>query len=169
MELGLPGRRPGMEQQRALWGLFMHTAVPYGSVWMADDGGAAALWIPPGAAELSHEDEARVEPLLRELVGSRADDLLELLARFDAHHPRHERHHYLSLLGTHPEHRGRGMGMALLSENLAAVDAEGVPAYLESTNPGNLGRYRSVGFEEAGQFTLPADGPTVTTMWREPR
>jgi hypothetical protein len=40
---------------------------------MTEDGGAAALWIPPGEPELTHEDEARVEPLLRELIGSHAD------------------------------------------------------------------------------------------------
>jgi hypothetical protein len=61
------------DHHRALWGLFMHSAVPYGSVWMTEDGGAAALWIPPGEPELTHEDEARVEPLLRELIGSHAD------------------------------------------------------------------------------------------------
>ena len=31
------------------WGLYMHSAVPYGCVWMTEDGGAASLWIPPNA------------------------------------------------------------------------------------------------------------------------
>jgi hypothetical protein len=42
---------------------------------MTEDGGAAALWIPPGAPELSDDDEARVEPLLRKLIGSHADEV----------------------------------------------------------------------------------------------
>ena len=54
-----------MDHQRAWWGLFMHTAVPYGWVWMTEDGGAASSWIPPGKPELSAEDESQVEPLLR--------------------------------------------------------------------------------------------------------
>ena len=58
--------------------------------------------------------------------------------------------------------------MALLADNLARVDAEGVPAYLESTNPANLDRYRSVGFVDRKTFALPDGGPVVTTMWREP-
>ena len=49
-----------------------------------EDGGAASVWIPPGEPELSDEDEAKVEPLLRELVGSHADGVLELLERFEA-------------------------------------------------------------------------------------
>ena len=59
--------------------------------------------------------------------------------------------------------------MALLADNLARVDADGMPAYLESTNPVNLARYRSVGFVDADRFALPDGGPVVTTMWREPR
>src|SRR5690349_13367770 len=95
-----------MDHHRVWWGLFVHSALPYGWVWMTDDDAAAAVWIPPGEPELSDEDEARVEPLLRELVGSHADDVLTLLDSFDTNHPRPEPHYFLSLLGTHPDHRG---------------------------------------------------------------
>lgn len=158
-----------MEHHRAWWGLFMHSAVPYGSVWMTDDGGAAALWIPPNEPELTHEDEARVGAMLRELVGSHADDVLELLDRFDVHHPRQEPHYYLSLLGTHPDHRGQGKGMGLLAANLAAIDEQGLPAYLESSNRGNDHRYERLGFVQVDEFAAPAGGPTVACMWRHPR
>jgi hypothetical protein len=60
--------------------------------------------------------------------------VLTLLERFETHHPHDRPHHYLSLLGTHPEHRGQGKGMALLAENLAQLDELGMPAYLESSN-----------------------------------
>jgi hypothetical protein len=63
------------EHHRLWWGLYMHSAVPYGWVWMTDDGGAASLWIPPEKPELSEEDEARMEPLLRQLLGSHAPSL----------------------------------------------------------------------------------------------
>lgn len=158
-----------MDQHRLLWGLFMHSALPHGWVWMTDDGGAAALWIPPGARELSDEDEARLEPLLRELIGPHADDVLTLLDTFDANHPRHEQHYYLSLLGTHPDHRGEGKGIGLLAANLAYVDAEGLPAYLESSNRANDHRYKRLGFEQVGEFAAPAGGPTVACMWRDAR
>jgi hypothetical protein len=58
--------------------------------------------------------------------------------------------------------------MALLADNLARIDAEGAPAYLESTNPANLDRYRSAGFVDRDEFALGDAGPVVTTMWREP-
>ena len=77
-------------------------------------------------------------------------------------------HFYLSLLGTHDDSRGRGIGMGLLAENLRRIDSLGMPAYLESTNPVNDARYEKQGFERTGSFTVPT-GVVVATMWREPR
>ncbi len=162
-----PGQR--MDQHRVLWGLLLQSAIPYGSVWMTNDGGAAALWIPPGESELTEADEARLEPLVRDLAGSHADDVLGLFERFEANHPRHEPHYYLSLLGTHPDHRGQGKGMGLLAENLARIDELGLPTYLESSNRANDRRYARVGFTEIGEFSVPGNGPIVGCMWREPR
>ena len=49
-------------------------------------------------------------------------------------HPDAPPHYYLSLLGQ--RHRrpvaAQGLGMALLADNLAQIDAEGMPAYLEA-------------------------------------
>jgi len=162
-----PGRRHA--QLTALWTLLLEGGVGYRWVWTTPDAEAATLWIPPGRPELSEAHEARLGPMLRGAAGSGAELVREVHQCFEAAHPHHVDHYYLSLLGTHPDHRGHGTGMALLADNLAVVDAEGEPAYLESTNPANLDRYRSVGFAVAGQFTLPHGGPTVTTMWREPR
>lgn len=164
-----PDAQKRMEQHRLWWSLFMHSALPYGRVWMTDDGGAASLWIPPNRPELSDEDAARMEPMLREFVGAHADEVLVLLDRFDANHPRGVAHYYLSLLGTNPDHRGNGKGMGLLAANLAQIDAEGFPAYLESSNRGNDHRYERLGFVQVGEFAAPAGGPTVACMWRDPR
>jgi GNAT superfamily N-acetyltransferase len=164
-----PASEERIEQHRIWWGLFMHSALPHGCVWITDDGGAASLWIPPGQPELSEEDEARVEPLLHELVGGHADVVLTLLDSFDSNHPRHTPHYYLSLLGTHPDHRGHGKGMGLLAANLADIDELGMPAYLESSNRANDHRYERLGFVQVGDFAAPAGGPTVACMWRDPR
>jgi GNAT superfamily N-acetyltransferase len=152
---------------RALWGLFMHSALPYGWVWMTEDGGAAALWIPPGEPELSGEDEELVEPLMRRNIGEHADDVLVLLERFATNHPADVPHFYLSLLGTHPDHRGQGKGMGLLAANLAEIDALGMPAYLESSNRANDHRYKRLGFAQVGEFAAPGGEPTVGCMWRD--
>jgi GNAT superfamily N-acetyltransferase len=164
-----PDARQRLEQLRALWGLYVRGAMPHGWVWMTDDGGAASLWIPPGKPELLDEDEARLEPLLRTLIGPHADQVLALIDRFEANHPLHTPHYYLSLLGTHPEQRGQGKGMGLLAANLARLDELGMPAYLESSNRANDRRYERLGFVLVGEFAAPGGQPTVGCMWRDPR
>jgi GNAT superfamily N-acetyltransferase len=149
------------------WRFLISSALRYPNVWISGDFDAAAVWIPPGGVELTEEQEAELEPLLHELVGPRAADILELLERFDASHPHGAPHYYLSLLGTDPAQRGRGLGMALLRHNLELIDAEGMGAYLESSNPANDDRYRRLGFEAHGSFTTPDDRHGVTTMWRD--
>ena len=161
-----PERR--LEQHRAVWGFALESALDYGWVRIAD-AGAAALWIPPGKPELRPEDEPRFESMVVDLLGDGAPRVLDAFARFDRAHPSDRPHYYLSLLATHPDRRGRRLGMGLLAENLERIDAEGAAAYLESTNPDNHRRYEALGFTRWGEFGLPEDGPPVAQMWRDPR
>jgi len=149
------------------WRYCIASALRYSGVWISGDYAAASVWIPPNGVELTEEEEEGVEPLLRDLIGPRCDDVMALLDRFEASHPNGEPHYYLSLLGTHPDHRGRGMGMALLANNLRRTDAEGTPTYLESSNPANNSRYERLGFRQIGEFTTPDGTRRVATMWRE--
>ena len=154
---------------RAVWSLLLAGAVDYGWVSMVPGAEAATLWIPAGRPELTDAESARIGPLFRELLGPEAGRADALMERFATARPTEPEHYYLSLFGTRPDRRGHGIGMALLAADLARIDAEGTPAYLESTTPANLDRYRSVGFVDHGEIILPNGGPTVTTMWREAR
>lgn len=164
-----PDAERRLDHHRAWWDLYVRRAAPEGWAWMTEDGGAAALWIPPGEPELTPEDEARVEPLLRRLVGPHADAVEHLIERFEANHPKSEPHYYLSLLGTHPEHRGMGKGMGLLAATLQEIDEQGMPAYLESSNRANDHRYERLGFVLIGEFAVPSGESTVGCMWRPVR
>lgn len=155
-----------VRQLTGLWRFFVDATIPTGWVWITQGGEAASLWVPPGIPELPPEYEERLHPLLNELFGAAHGDVVyDSFQRFDAARPHDSPHYYLSLLATHPKHRGHGHGTALLTENLRKVDGEGSAAYLESTNPVNDRRYERVGFVHLGAFTLPG-GPRVTTMWR---
>ena len=155
-------------QHEAWFRLLIASALAHQWVWTTPAYEAVSVWVPPGCPELSESDEAQLGPMLEESLGTRAELVMEVFDRFEAAHPRGQDHFYLSLLGTHSDHRGSGIGMGLLADNLVRLDAAHMPAYLESTNPANLRRYESVGFAVWGTFDLPAGGPTVTTMWREP-
>jgi GNAT superfamily N-acetyltransferase len=162
-----PERRAG--QQATVFGLYVESALPNGSVWMSDErASAVAVFTPPGGRELSEQAEARLEPFIRETLGALAPDRLETVERFAAALPEGPSFYYLSFLGTHPRSRGRGIGMGLLAELGALADREGRPIYLESTNPDNTPRYERLGFRGQTEFTTPDDSHLVTTMWREP-
>lgn len=162
-----PSRRA--EHYRVWWDMFVEAAIACRSALVVDPAAAAAaIWVPPGGKDLTDEDEARVEPLLRELLGDeQAERVLVLNEGFEAHHPDGS-FHYLSLLGTHPDHRGRGIGMGLLADRLSQLDALGEPSLLESTNPDNHERYRRLGYEQFDEWHAPDGGPPVAVMWRDP-
>lgn len=145
----------------ALWRFLLQSALRYPWVRMFDGASAVALWIPPGGSELTDDEAAQLEARFDERV-------LELFARFDRAHPDGPPHYYLSLLGTRPDQRGKGLGMALLAECLELFDADGVPSYLESSNPVNDARYERVGYRKVGSFSTPDGAHTLATMWREP-
>lgn len=160
---------PGAEKLDVWWRFLVRSALGHRGVWIAGDYEAVSVWIPPGADELSEAEEAQVEPLLKDLLGARAPQVVQLLDRFAESRRTDTPHYYLSLLGTDPALRGRGIGMRLLAENLARIDEERMPAYLESSNPANVERYERLGFSPIGSFSTPDDRHTVATMWREAR
>ncbi|MGW1991557.1 GNAT family N-acetyltransferase [Embleya sp. NPDC001921] len=163
-----PDRDRRAVQAAALWRLFATSALRYPWALVTEHVEAAALWIPPGGTELSADEE---EGLERYLVDSgdrtTADRVLRIFELLGAAQP-DEPHFYLSLLATHDDHRGRGLGMGLLAESLNRVDALGTPAYLESCNPANNARYGRAGFVPLDTVTLDT-GHIVTTMWRPAR
>lgn len=159
-------KRPA--QYEAFFGLFVESALANGWVWTTGQATAAAVWTPPGKNELSAEAEARLEPFLTAELGAHAEAVLQVMEHFETACPKGRDFYYLSLLGTHPDHRGQGLGMGLLEANLAQIDAQSMPAYLESSNPANDTRYERLGFRPRTKFSTPEGRHAVTTMWREP-
>jgi ribosomal protein S18 acetylase RimI-like enzyme len=135
-----------------------------GTAYLAPGGGGAALWLGPG-----------IEPNEDELVGliwsSTSDqvqrDLFPMLKQMEAFHPS-EPHWYLSMIGVEPSRQGSGVGSALLQHTLATCDIDGLPAYLESTNPRNIPLYERFGFEQIGVIRS-GDAPPLFPMIRRPR
>jgi ribosomal protein S18 acetylase RimI-like enzyme len=148
-----------------------HHMVPLGATEIAEANGRAggvAMWAPPGEWRPGTWTTLRLLPgflaaLGRNIaVGRQVDDLL------DASHPE-EPHWYLSTLGTSADARGAGYGKSLLTSRLDRVDAEHAPAYLESSKEANIPYYQRFGFEVTGEIVVPNGGPTLWSMWRQPR
>jgi GNAT superfamily N-acetyltransferase len=156
------------EQSAVMWRVYAAAALRYRWTFVTPGVEAAAVWIPPGEEELTAEEARRLGELIEETAGPEAAaSAREIEARFAAAHPAGTFYH-LTILATHASHRGKGLGMSLLAQTLTRIDALGVAAYLESTNPANNERYRNAGFEPRAEITMPS-GCIVTTMWRPAR
>lgn len=129
-------------------GLF-DARVGHGTVWVADGGAAVAMWDGPGAPSSSHT------PTGRFAVYEHA------VAAVMPKYPRW----YLGVLACHPEHRGRRLARAAMAPGLRRAADDGLPALLETSNPGNVEVYRSVGFEVLEHLVVDG-GPPVWIMRR---
>jgi GNAT superfamily N-acetyltransferase len=100
-------------------------------------------------------------------IGADTPRALSLLTQVEKLHPE-EPHWYLGVLGTAPEHQGKGVGSALMAPVLAKCDAEGIPAYLESSKESNIPFYERHAFKVTREINVK-NGPTVWPMWRDPQ
>ncbi|MDG6101622.1 GNAT family N-acetyltransferase [Dactylosporangium aurantiacum] len=130
-------------EAEAIAGGLFDARVGHGTVWVADGGAAVAMWDGPDAPPSSHE------PTGRFAVYERA------VAAVMPTHPRW----YLGVLACHPAHRGRRLARAAMVPALERAAADGLPALLETSNPGNVEVYRRVGFDVIEHLTVGDELP----------
>jgi ribosomal protein S18 acetylase RimI-like enzyme len=131
-----------------------------GSVNVTEGFEAAAMWLPPGVGP----DPAQLAALNMPDAPEGDTTAAELRAEMDRHHPDFP-HWYLWAIGVDPARQGRGVGGALMAHMLQRVDAEGMPAYLESSDPKNVPFYERYGFEAVAVIQV-RDVPPLTPMIR---
>jgi GNAT superfamily N-acetyltransferase len=144
-----------------------YASVPRGESYTDESLSCAAFWVPPGPFDLDPESAAAMAPIL-DLLGDADARFRAAEDTMRANRPS-ELHFYLQGLGTDPPRQGEGLASAAMQPVLDRCDAEGIPAYLESTKERNVGFYERHGFEVVGCTPIPLDGPMLWLMWRLPR
>ena len=143
---------------------FGGNAFERGTAYIANGFVGAALWLPPGVGS----DEESLTRLFDENVGDDIKEHMpEIFEQMEKFHPT-EPHWYLPMIGVDPAHQGAGVGSALLTEGLKAVDRDGIIAYLESSNPKNVSLYERHGFEVIGEIQS-GSSPVLQPMLRRAR
>lgn len=150
---------------------FPHFAKAFGGAGFATGGAhivgdhaGTALWLPPGV----EPDGAALGELMRTTASPQSMiDGMQVMRQMESHHPS-EPHWYLPLIGIDPKHQGKGLGGTLLAHVTEICDRDGVPAYLESSNPRNITLYERHGFEITGQIQH-GSSPIIVPMLRQPR
>ena len=124
----------------------------------------AALWLAPGVGP---DDQAMAKLMVETISPTMAEDGGKLMEQMGAFHPK-EPHWYLPIIGIDPAHQGKGLGGRLLAHQLAICDRDGALAYLESSNPRNIGLYERHGFEALGRIQA-GSSPSMVPMLRKPK
>ncbi|NND02032.1 MAG: GNAT family N-acetyltransferase [Acidimicrobiia bacterium] len=137
-------------------------------VEMTEDGNAVALWHDVDDWRTPPVELVRSLPSTVRAFGMSLPRALRVLLTAEKVHPP-EPHRHLAYIGTHDDHKGKGLGTALLADMTERCDQNGLAAYLESTNPVNDAWYARFGFESRGPVPLPSGAPVLTAMWRDPR
>jgi GNAT superfamily N-acetyltransferase len=139
----------------------------FGGCYTTDDHMGSAIWGPAGKPLLTGLAGITTMVAVIPFVAAHLLNTLRLLSLIESMHP-HEPHWYLATLGTDPDMQGKGVGSALMRPVLNNCDAQGLPAYLESSKERNVPFYARHGFEVVKEVTLPGGGPKIWTMWRPP-
>ena len=135
-----------------------------GTAYTIGDGAGAALWLPPG---VHSNEQALVALFERTVAGPDQETMFAVFEQMTSFHPAAP-HWYLPLIGVKPSHQGQGYGAALLKHTLRACDRDGLPAYLESSNPRNISLYQQHGFEVVATIQ-DGTAPRISPMVRRPR
>ena len=166
--------RPGPKRAAGLNAFFSRLlrkrAIPAGDVWMSGDGAACAVWLPPGvaASPVGAVEQLKALPLFVKLCGfGRLKRGAAISDALEKAHPR-EHHFYLFFIAVDPAFQGRGLGASILEATLKRVDAAGMPAYLENSNPRNARLYERAGFAARPRIS-PEGAPPLIPMWRGAR
>jgi GNAT superfamily N-acetyltransferase len=133
----------------------------------ADERGAA-VWKAPNRWKMPTGAMVRALPAMLRGFGTNATKMIGAFNAIEKVHPKEE-NYYLEALGTRQDMQSKGVGSAVIGHMLERCDAEGMPAYLESSNVRNVPFYARHGFEVTGEIVVGKGAPTVTAMWRNPR
>ncbi|MEV6819405.1 GNAT family N-acetyltransferase [Nocardiopsis dassonvillei] len=122
-----------------------------------------AAWEGPRRPGLGDRwQRLRALPLQVRAIGVRhLGATLSTLSHFEAARPR-ARHWYLADIAVDDRARGLGIGSALLTHRLAAIDRQGLPAHLEATTPESRRLYERFGFQETGRLDIPSRPAAMT-------
>lgn len=145
--------------------------LPHGEVFVSEEDGAisgCAMWAAPGGWRFSPRDEMRASRYAVPRMGLRLPFASIAMRQMERKHPDRP-HWYLSTLGVRPAEQGKGLGSKLMFEILARCDADGMPAYLESSSEGSRALYERHGFQTVDTLELPRKGPHLWLMWRPPK
>lgn len=103
--------------------------------------------------KLSTTDMLRVLPAMLRTFKTGTPRMVGAFSAVEKVHPETE-HYFLEAIGTRADRQSKGVGTAVITPMLERCDTEGMPAYLESSNPQNVPFYLRHGFEVTSEIEV---------------
>jgi GNAT superfamily N-acetyltransferase len=161
------GSRASVERITGFFRAFDDRLSSLGWLWEAGDGVGVAGWIPPGSDAEMMEIDRDLRPEIAVHTdddGKRYESMWEWIAGSFPDEP----FWYLDHIGVDAGNRGTGVGTALIQHGLAFAARDGVPAFLETGRPENVGYYERRGFRTTSDANAPGGGPHIWFMRHDP-
>lgn len=146
LRLAFPDDDDYAEHAPTFFGALFDQRVERTTVWLANGGAAVALWDAPGVP-VDADPTEDLPKQAKAIIDAYEESVHEVMPTVP--------HWYLGVLATDPTARGRGLARAVIQRGLSHAASAGVPAVLETTNPGNLEIYRKLGWRVLAEATDP--------------
>ncbi|MET8199085.1 GNAT family N-acetyltransferase [Micromonospora taraxaci] len=134
----------------AFFGNLFDKRVHRSAIWTIGGGASVAIWEPPAEPSAAAHGSPEVSPYPPDVL-ARVEGYDDTVHAALPTYP----FWYLGVLGTHPDSAGRGWGRAVMRAGLDRAAADGLPAILETSKPGNVDLYRRAGWEVVGSLSEP--------------
>ena len=145
--------------------LYVEHALADGIVCTTPGQDAVALWLPAGEQPAPPPDGYGER--LAAVTGPWTGRFRLFDQALEGRHPAGFAHHHLAILAVRPDRQGHGTGSALLRAHHAALDRDGIPAYLEASGLRTRRLYLAHGYTACGgPLVLP--GALMYPMVRQP-
>jgi len=150
----------------------LRLGLSYGEVYTTPEVEGVAIWLLPGQYAMTFGKMLRlgVFPPLR--LGLKALARFQSFAGFTSQVHREcikQDHWYLLMLVVDPSCQGKGLGGRLLQPVLTRADCQGLPCYLETTNPRTIPFYERQGFLVVRSIEVVQGGPGLWCLLRNPQ
>jgi len=166
------GPRRRVELLRSMFRMVLFHAVGRGEVYTVSPRlEGIAVWLPSGVPGITLWEALRGGGLTLLFKGGgefmrkmkQDEDFARELRRRLAPTP----HWYLEILGVDLQFQGKGCASRLLKPMLARLDAEKLPAYLETSTEEYVPMYQHFGFKVVQEAVMPGSGTKIWVMLRD--
>ncbi|MFM5885781.1 MAG: GNAT family N-acetyltransferase [Novosphingobium sp.] len=163
----MPDRADRVRRLPRLFGLLVSEDLADGWCLASPGREAVTLWRAGASIHTSPWQLLRGLPGFIAALGPNLLRALAASSAIEAHHPRGLTCDYLHFAGVDPAFQGRDWGGAAIRAGMAQARTKGVPIYLETATPENVGLYQRLGFAVTQEWDVPRGGPHFWSMlWR---